>query len=160
VLASAIADAPWSAKLARGCSHNACNGCWRCGIFGTTEAPDGSKLKSTAFGGYSEPAPCRVYIEEAKTWMDEEVTYNKNWLTNEEAQICQVAAARLRVTDGVFIARGNTAEKIRAEEMGKRGTQPGASAFALYNAALLIDQRCECVPHYDTTCNYTWDCTC
>jgi hypothetical protein len=150
VLVSAIAYAPWSAKLARGCSHNACNGCWRRGIVGTTEAPDGCKLESAAFGGYSEPAPCRVYIEEAKTWMDEEVTYNKKWLTNEEAQTCQVAAARLRVSDGLFIACGNTAEKIWAEEMGKRGTQVGASAFALYNAALLIDQRWERVPHYDT----------
>jgi hypothetical protein len=106
-----------------------------------------SKLKSTAFGGYSEPAPCRVYIKKTKTWIDEEVTYNKKCLTNEEAQTCQVATARLRVSDGLFIARGNTAETIWAEEMGKRGTQVGASAFALYNAALLIDQRWERVPH-------------
>jgi hypothetical protein len=135
VLASAIANAQWSAKLGRGCSYNACNGCWRCVVVGTTEAPDGSKLKSTAFGGYSKPAPCPVYMEEAKTRMDEQITYNKNWLTHEEAQIFQVAAGRLRVSYGLFISRGNTAEKIRAEEMGKRGTHPEASAFALYNAA-------------------------
>jgi hypothetical protein len=54
-----------------------------------------------------------VYIEEAKTWMDGEVTYNKNLLTNEKAQIRQVATERLRVSDGLFIASGNTAEKIR-----------------------------------------------
>jgi hypothetical protein len=131
VLASCIADAPWSAKLARGCSHNACNGCWRCGIVGTTNAPDGTKLKSTAFGGYAEPAPCRTYDEESRMWMEEEVAYAEAWPTPGEAHLNRPAAERLRLSDDLFKARGNTAEKIWAEEMTKRGRRPGASASAL-----------------------------
>jgi hypothetical protein len=154
VLASAIADAPWSAKLARGCSHNASHGCWRCGIVGTMEAPDGTRLKSTAFGGYSEPAPCRMYVEEEMRWMDEEVAYTEAWLTDGEAHLNRPVAERLRVSDHLFVARGNTAEKIRDEEFSKRSTHPGASAstllFAIDKPVLLCQHVHERVP--ETIC--------
>jgi hypothetical protein len=116
VLMGAHGDAAWTAKLARGCGHSACNGCWRCGIVGTNKAPYGTKLNSVAFGGYHKATPCRTYDREADEWVEGEVLYASD---RPSSGICldPMEAARLRVPDDVFVARGNTAARIWSEEL-------------------------------------------
>jgi hypothetical protein len=93
------------------------------------EAPDGTKLNSVAFGGYSEPAPCRTYDQEADGWLNGEVLYAKD-ATCGEPYLDRMEAARLRIDDSVFIARGNTAAAISEEELStcQRGIQEDQGA--------------------------------
>jgi hypothetical protein len=116
VLMGAHGDAPWLTKLACGCGHSACNGCWRCGIVGATEAPNQTKLNSVAFGGYAEEAPCRTYDREANSWLGGEVLYAKDAPLSGPV-LDRKEAARLKVQDDIFILRGNTAAQISDEEM-------------------------------------------
>jgi hypothetical protein len=111
-------DAPWSSKRARGCGHTACNGCWRCGIVGVTKTPDGAKIGGTAFGGYSEAAPCRTWDEGTGEWVEGEVQYARQEGLSQEPCLDRSEARRLKTPDDMFIMRGNTADHITAEEMG------------------------------------------
>jgi hypothetical protein len=80
------------------------------------KAPDGTKLYSAAFGGYHKAVPCRTYGREADEWVEEEVLYASD---RTSSRICldRMEAARLRVPDDVFLARGNTAARIWSEEL-------------------------------------------
>jgi hypothetical protein len=80
------------------------------------EAPDGKKLNAVAFGGYHQAAPCRTYDREADDWVEGEVMYARDTPFS-GACLDRMEAARLRVPDDIFIARGNTAAAIWDEEL-------------------------------------------
>lgn len=80
------------------------------------EAPDGTKLSSVAYGGYHQAAPCRTYDREADAWVEGEVLYARE-MPSSGTCLDRMEAARLRVPDDIFIARGNTAARISDEEL-------------------------------------------
>jgi hypothetical protein len=81
---------------------------------GSTKASDGTKLGTTAFGGYHEPAPCRTYDKESGAWVDGQVLYAK--CGGDGAALDRHEASRLKVDDDVFVMRGNTGERISEQE--------------------------------------------
>jgi hypothetical protein len=82
---------------------------------GSTKAADGTKLGTTAFGGYHQPAPCRTYDKESGVWVDSQVLY-ANHGGNGAARLDRDEASRLKVHHDVFVMRGNTGERIREQE--------------------------------------------
>jgi hypothetical protein len=127
ILMCAHGDSPWGAKLACACGHAAINGCWRCGIQGTQEAPDGTKLSSTAFGSCFEAGPCRTYDISSGEWTNEKVCFAKEAVRG-RFTLDRKLAARLKTSDELYTARGHTAVDISEDEQSKAYVQAAAAA--------------------------------
>lgn len=126
VLMCAYGDGPWASKLACACGQTALHGCWRCGIVGSRQAPDGTKLGSTVFGGANAPAPCRTFDLETQTWQEGKVCYAKRTADGADLVLDRDEAARLKTSDAFFQVRANTAVDITLEEQQKsRQRAPG-----------------------------------
>lgn len=130
ILMCAHGDSPWSAKLAGACGHAALNGCWRCRLQGSQMAPNGAKLGSTAYGGYSdnteEAALAREYSHAEGEWHDIRVNYAK--ASGGKVIFDRDIAQKLKTTDEDYAARAACSEEISLEELLKRAPADRAAA--------------------------------
>lgn len=127
ILTCAHGDSPWSAKLAGACGHAATNGCFRCGVQGTQFTHAGDRLKATSYGCYADQGPARTYDMEQHEWKEEKVCLAKQdadggWVFDREL------AERLKTSDDVFVARGNTADNITEQVQAARAAGAAAGA--------------------------------